>query len=215
MSQVDNKQNTNNDKDIHNESLINLYKNIGKKELKEENFNNIIKFITEMEQKEIIANKEKYQEMTIVDLENKLNSFVKEDFYKSCLYFKTIQYEKMKKEFNLLKQSNKDLDEMIDNNNQQLDELEDKQKISSKRINRLRSKLVEKNRYILMIEKILLVLIFTIIVLDIYAKGNIGSAYMYVLTRFDRWGIFNIFVICGLFVKIFYSRPKVKVIKIN
>ena len=215
MSQVDNKQNTDNDKDIHNESLIDLYKNIGKKELKEEEFKNILNFIQEVEEKEILINKEDYEKITIVDLQNKLKSFDKEEFYKICLYFKTIQYEKMKKEFNLLKQSNKDLDEMIDNNNQQLDELEDKQKISSRRINRLRSKLIEKNRYILLIEKLLLVFVFMLIVLDIYAKSNIGSAYMNVLTRFDMWGIFNLSVLFGLCLKIFYSRPRVKVIKIN
>ena len=201
--------------DIHNKSLIDLYKTIGKKELEKENFNKIIKFITEIEQKEIIDNKEKYQEMTIIDLQKKLNSYNQEGFYKSCLYFKHIEDKKVKKELRVLKESNSDLDEMIDRSNEQLDDIEKENKKLLSRIDRLRHKLVDKNKYILLIEKILMLFITILFVLDFYYQTNASSTYINILTSFNIIGVVNCLILGGIFIKILYSRPKVKVIKLT
>ena len=90
------------------------------------------------------------------------------------MYFKHIEDEKVKKELKILKESNKDLDTMVTKSYKDLDNIEDEKIKLLSRINRLRKKLVHKNKYILLIEKILTLFVCILFILDIYYQTNVS-----------------------------------------
>ena len=195
------------------ESFINLGKELGKKEIEEEIFNNIIEFIDETCKKEIIISK--VEHLTITDLKKKLRDYSQEGFWKNSIYFKNKQIKKLEKELKLIKQSNEDYNEMINNTTNELEDVEKKNKKLFNRVTNLRKKLVDKNKYILFIERLCVFTCFFLLLLDLYHQTYFSFEYLNIIINFDIISLINFCILSTVSFFIWYLRPKVKVVKIS
>lgn len=195
------------------ESFINLGKELGKKELEKEIFQNIIKFIDETSEKEIKQSKVK--NLTITDMKKKLGSYNQEGFWKNSVYFKNKQIEELEKEMKLLKQSNDDYNEMLDNTTKELEDVEEKNKKLFNRVTNLRKKIVDKNKYILFVERVSMFFCFVLLVLDLYHQTYFSGEYLNIISNLDIVSLVNCIFLLSLGLSFWYLRPKVKVIKIS
>lgn len=200
------------------ESFIELGKELGKKEMEEKQFKQIIDIIDCKLKDEKIFDKSIYiNSLSAYEFEKKSNDDNMIDFYKLALYYKNQQFLKMLKEYRILNDTYEDCREQMDEDLMMLEELENKNVSLFNRVTYLRKIAVDKNIYIYFIEKLFIFFMLLLLVLDFTCQ----TKYSYILIliqnmfQYNYTSIFINLILSLIMFTIWYLRPKVKKFKVE
>lgn len=198
------------------ESFIKLGKELGKKEMEEKQFKQIIDIIDGKLMDEKIFDKSiNINSLSPYEFEKKSNDDNMIEFYKLALYYKNQQFLKMSKEYRILNDTYEDCREQMESDSIELDELENKNKSLFNRVTYLRKVAVDKNIYIYFIEKLFLFFILLFFILDFTFQAKYSYILVQNMTQYNYTGIFINTMFSLVMFAIWYLRPKVKKFKID